>query len=63
MLSELHMDSTIPMPPGLDGLMVTDVNVGATYFNQDLQESVADTITFDAQGDAIHDMTITYKLP
>jgi hypothetical protein len=62
-LSQLHMDSTIPMPQGLDGLMVTDVNVGATYFNQDLQESVADTITFDAQGDAIHDMTITYKLP
>lgn len=63
LLNTLHLDSSISMPPGMDGLMVTDVNVGATYFSRDMMESVADTITFDAQGNAIHDMTITYKLP
>lgn len=63
LLTTFHVDSTIPMPPGMDGLMVTDVNTGATYFSRDLQESVADTITFDSMGNAIHDMTITYHLP
>jgi Protein of unknown function (DUF4012) len=62
-LSALHMDAAVPMPAGADGLMVTDVNVGATYFNQDLQESVVDRISFDAQGNALHDMTLTYTLP
>jgi hypothetical protein len=63
LLTTFHADSTIPMPPGMDGLMVTDVNTGATYFSRDLQENVVDTITFDSQGNALHDMTITYKLP
>ncbi|HET8906994.1 MAG TPA: DUF4012 domain-containing protein [Ktedonobacterales bacterium] len=63
LLTTFHVDSTIPMPPGMDGLMVTDVNTGATYFSRDLQESVADTIRFDSMGNAIHDMTITYHLP
>lgn len=62
-LSALHMDSTVPMPKGEDGLLVTDVNTGATYFSNDLQEKVVDTITFDSKGNAIHDMTITYHLP
>ena len=62
-LSEMHMDSADPMPAGTDGLMVTNVNVGATYFSRDMEESVVDKITFDSQGNAIHDMTMTYKLP
>lgn len=62
-LNALHMDSTVPMPKGEDSLLVTDVNTGATYFSNDLQEKVVDTITFDSKGNAIHDMTITYHLP
>lgn len=63
LLTELHVDSTIPMPPGKDGLMVTDVDTGATYYSGDLKEKVVDTITFDKNGNAIHDMTITYDFP
>ncbi|HEU5349003.1 MAG TPA: DUF4012 domain-containing protein, partial [Ktedonobacterales bacterium] len=61
-LAGLHVDAAIPMPAGIDGLMATDANVGATYYNSDLKETVADTITFDAQGNATHDATITYTL-
>ena len=43
--------------------MVTDTNVGATYYRRDMEEKVTDTITFDSQGNAIHDMTMTYALP
>lgn len=63
LLTEFHIDSSIPMPPGMDGLMVTDVNVGATYYSRDMQENAVDTITFDAQGNAMHDLVLTYKLP
>ena len=63
LVEELHMSSAIPMPPGQDGLMVTDTNVGATYYSRDMEEKVTDTITFDSQGNAIHDMTMTYELP
>lgn len=59
-LADLHMDSAITTPPGADALMATDANVGATYYNSDMKETVADTITFDAQGNALHDTTITY---
>ena len=59
-LAALHMDSAIPTPPGADALMATDANVGATYYNSDMKETVADTISFDAQGNALHDTTITY---
>lgn len=62
-LSALHMDSTITMPAGMDGLMVSDNNTGATYYSRDMLESVVDTITIDSQGVATHDMTLTYKLP
>ena len=66
-LAGMKIDAAIPMPSpadgadGFDGLMATDANVGATYYNSDMQETVNDTITFDSQGAAIHDATITYK--
>lgn len=60
-LAGLKIDSAIPMPAGSDGLMATDANVGATYYNSDMQETVNDTVTFDDQGAATHDTTITYK--
>ncbi|MGE5335545.1 MAG: DUF4012 domain-containing protein [Nitrososphaerota archaeon] len=63
LLETLHMSSSIPMPPGQDALMVTDTDTGATYYSRDILESVTDTITFDNQGNAIHDMTLAYKLP
>lgn len=62
-LSEMRLDSSIPMPAGVDALMMTDVNVGATYFSRDMEERVTDTITFDSQGNALHNMTISYYLP
>ena len=66
-LAGMKIDAAIPMPSpadgadGFDGLMATDANVGATYYNSDMQETVNDTITFDSQGNATHDATITYK--
>jgi hypothetical protein len=63
LLSTLHMDSTIPMPSGMDGIMLSDTNVGATYYSRDMEETVKDNITFDSKGNAIHDMTVTYTLP
>lgn len=63
LLSALHRDSAIPMPTGTDGLMASDANVGASYYNADMQESVADTITFDRQGNALHNATFTYRFP
>ncbi len=62
-LAGLKLASSVPMPAdsGVDGLMATDANVGATYYNSDIKETVADTITFDENGDAIHDATITYQ--
>jgi hypothetical protein len=63
LVEQFHVASAIPMPPGQDGLMVTDNTVGATYYNRDMEEKVTDTITFDSQGNAIHDMTMTYVLP
>jgi hypothetical protein len=63
LLSALHRDAAIPMPVGTDGLMATDANVGASYYNADMQESVADTITFDRQGNALHNATFTYRFP
>jgi hypothetical protein len=57
----LKVASSVAMPPGADGLMATDANVGATYYNSDIKETVADTITFDQNGNAIHDATITYQ--
>ncbi|HKT39385.1 MAG TPA: DUF4012 domain-containing protein, partial [Ktedonobacterales bacterium] len=62
-LNTLHFDSTIPMPSGMDGIMLSDTNVGATYYSRDMEETVKDTITFDSKGNAIHDMTLTYTLP
>jgi hypothetical protein len=62
-LNSMHIDSTIPMPPGMDGIMLSDTNVGATYYSRDMEETVTDTITFDSQGNALHDMTVTYALP
>lgn len=62
-LSEMHYDSTIPMPSGMDGIMLSDTNVGATYYSRDMEETVKDTITFDSKGNALHDMTVTYTLP
>ena len=62
-LNTLHYDSTIPMPSGMDGILLSDTNVGATYYSRDMEETVKDTITFDSQGNAIHDMTLTYTLP
>ena len=63
LVEQFHVASAIPMPPGQDGLMVTDTNVGATYYSRDMEEHVTDSITFDSQGNAIHDMTMTYALP
>lgn len=63
LLSALHRDAAIPMPTGTDGLMASDANVGASYYNADMQESVADTITFDRQGNALHNATFTYHFP
>lgn len=59
----LNVASSVSMPAGsgVDGLMATDANVGATYYNSDIKETVADTITFDQNGDAIHDATISYQ--
>jgi hypothetical protein len=62
-LNSLHLDSTITMPTGTDGIMLSDTNVGATYYSRDLEETVKDTITFDTKGNALHDMTVTYTLP
>jgi hypothetical protein len=62
-LNTLHIDSTIPMPSGMDGIMLSDTNVGATYYSRDMEETVKDTITFDSKGNALHDMTVTYTLP
>lgn len=63
LLGALHRDAAIPMPAGTDGLMASDANVGASYYNADMQESVADTITFDRQGNALHNATFTYRFP
>jgi hypothetical protein len=62
-LNAMRVASTIPMPSGMDGIMLSDANVGATYYSGDMEETVKDTITFDSQGNAIHDMTLTYTLP
>jgi hypothetical protein len=63
LLRSLHRDSATPMPTGADGLLASDANVGGTYYNADIQESVADSITFDREGNALHDATITYHFP
>jgi len=62
-LNTMHIGSTIPMPPGMDGIMLSDTNVGATYYSRDMEETVKDTITLDSKGNAHHDMTLTYTLP
>jgi hypothetical protein len=48
------------LAPSYDNLMVVDTNDGASYANADMQESVSDAVTLDAEGGATHTLTISY---
>ena len=62
-LLTFKLGSALQSPSNTDTLMVDDTNIGGTYANQDVTEHIADTITLDAQGNATHNLTITYAYP
>jgi hypothetical protein len=61
-LGALGADGALLAPKG-DALAVVDTNVGSTYANANVRETVADAVSLDDRGTATHDLTITYDLP
>lgn len=60
LLAKHHIDSTITQGPG-DGVTVIDSNVGFNKGSQFTDVRYTDHISLDAQGTAMHDLTITYN--
>jgi len=62
LLAQLKDSSTVAPSQG-DMVFPIDTNVGATYVNGDIQETISDTVTLDSKGNATHDMAIHYNFP
>ncbi|HEX9037171.1 MAG TPA: DUF4012 domain-containing protein [Ktedonobacterales bacterium] len=61
-LADLGLDGALRTPTG-DTFAVVNTNHGANYANTDVTATQSDRITIDAQGNASHTLTITYKFP
>lgn len=59
MLTQLDLAGDIATSPG-DSLLVSDTNDGLVANNSLVEESIADQVSLDARGNAVHHLTITY---
>lgn len=63
LLRKHHMDSSIEAPAKGDSLMVVDANVNAEKDNYFMTYLMQDQVTLDEQGNATHQMTLTFNFP
>jgi hypothetical protein len=54
-----HLDASIEAPQG-DSFFVVDANLSGSKANSFITTSMQDTVTIDAQGNALHHMTLHY---
>ncbi len=59
LLHGARLDSSIQTSPG-DGLFVVDANIGITKANSFITNTLSDTVTIDAEGNAVHHLTLRY---
>ena len=59
LLSQWHLDGTIANVPG-DDLFVVDANISANKANSQIESSLHDSVTIDAEGNAVHHTMLTY---
>ncbi|MEO7003337.1 MAG: DUF4012 domain-containing protein [Ktedonobacterales bacterium] len=62
-LARYHAASTIDAPPTGDSLLVVDANIIANKANDFIHYTMQDNVTLDAQGNATHHATLTYRWP
>lgn len=58
-LQSLQLDDAIQSPPG-DNMLVVDANISANKANSFITNSMNDQVTIDAQGNAVHHLTLHY---
>ena len=62
-LMRYHAASTIDAPKTGDSLMIVDANVIANKANDFIRYTMQDNVSLDAQGNATHHATLTYRWP
>jgi hypothetical protein len=62
-LEQHHLGATIEAPAGGDSLFVVDANIAAVKANGFMTYQLADAVTLDARGTALHRTTLRYTWP
>jgi hypothetical protein len=60
LLQDAHLDDAIDAPAASDSLFVVNANLSSNKANPYISISINDTVTIDAQGDALHQTTLRY---
>lgn len=60
LLQDAHLDAAIDAPASGDSLFVVNANLSGSKANRYISSAIDDTVTIDAQGNALHQMTLRY---